>query len=171
MMDLIEWNLPSSTFPFISRGLIIEKIQTELLLGFIFSIGALTESVVKAAIKAFIKELQDLHSNQYLLYTSLIENLLKLTKDNIKTDRLSASLVKTVDLMVQSNLFNDEDLMQKLVFVPYLLKIMFFISTFFFIFRGIQAEFLNTFIENAKTSSDVMKLLAYVDLYVVIKFE
>ena len=109
----MEWNLPSNTFPIVSKAIIIESLQTELLLGFIFSVGALTESVVKAATKSLIKEFQDLYSNDKSLFKCLIKNLLALTKDNIKNDRLSSSLVKTFDLIVQKSMLQDKELIEE----------------------------------------------------------
>jgi hypothetical protein len=109
----MEWNVPADTFPLVSKAIVIESLQNDILLGFIFSIGAMTESVVKASTKSFIKELQELHTKKKSLFITLIKNLLRITKENIKNDRLSASLVKTVDLIIQFNLFNDQDLMNE----------------------------------------------------------
>ena len=107
------WNQPSNTFPVVSKAIVIENLQTDLLLGLVFSIGALTETVVKAATKSFIKELQDLYAKEKPSFMCLMKNLLKITKENIKNDRLSASLVKTVDLIIQFNLLNDQELVDE----------------------------------------------------------
>ena len=109
----MEWNLPSNTFPLVSKAIVIENLQSDILLGLIFSIGALTESVVKAATKSLIKELQEINANDKNLFFCLIKNLLRITKENIKNDRLSSSLVKTVDLIIQFNLFNDQQLINE----------------------------------------------------------
>ncbi len=72
--------------------------------------GALTESVVKSATKAFVKELQDMHSGNKELFLKTIRRLLDHTRNNLKNERLSTSLIKTVDLIVQHNLFNDPEI-------------------------------------------------------------
>jgi hypothetical protein len=106
-VESLELNSPSDTFPLFAKALVIEQLHSDIILGFVFSIGALTESVVKSATKAFIKQLQDLKSDNNDLFLKIVNQLLEHTRNNLKNERLSTSLVKTVDLMIQQNLFSD----------------------------------------------------------------
>ncbi len=106
-VDSLELNSPSCTFPLFAKAIVIDKLQSEILLGLVFSMGALTESVVKSATKAFIKELQDMCVHNKDIFLKTLRQLLVHTRNNLQTQRLSISLIKTVDLIVQHNLLND----------------------------------------------------------------
>jgi tubulin-specific chaperone D len=71
----------------------------------------------------------------------LIEKLLNLCRTHLKNDRLSSSLIKTIDLIVQNGFLNDDTL------------------------KKYRIEFLNLFLENVRVSKNVQKLNAYVDFF------
>jgi hypothetical protein len=142
---LIDWNIAQSTLPLFIKLLTINELQIYLLTGFIFSIGSLTESLVKSAISSFLKQLQQLKSNQETkeIFRDIIENTLNLCKTHLKSDRLSSSLVKAVDLIIQNEYLNDDILSNK----------------------NYPLEFLNLFLENVKVTKDMSKLISYIDLF------
>lgn len=139
--DRLDWNVASSTFFLFAKALRIPEIQYELLTGFVFSIGGLTESVAQAASKTFIKELQDIQASDRSLFMNTIRNLVKISQDNNKNERLVASLIKTIDLILQYNLLNDEEIIKE----------------------DIPTEFFNNFLENCRKSLDIQKLMIFID--------
>ena len=142
---LMDWNIAQSTLPLFVKLLTINQLQMYLLTGFIYSIGSLTESLVKSAISSFIKQLQILKSNieTKKIFRDIIDNTLTLCKTHLKSDRLSSSLVKTVDLIIQNDYLNDDILNDK----------------------NYPLEFLNLFLENVKVTKDMSKLISYIDLF------
>jgi ribosome-binding factor A len=80
----------------------------------------------------------------------LIAKLLELCKKHIKNERLGFSLVKAVDLVIQND-FLDSNLTDNSQY---------------------PNEFLTVFLENVKTTRDMSKLNAYVDVFCdMIQFE
>ncbi len=88
----------------------ISQLQTYLLSGFVYSIGSLTESFIKSANQSFL-QFNSWVSQAMSLATRLcmiIEKLLNLCRTHLKNDRLSSSLIKTIDLIVQNGFLNDD---------------------------------------------------------------
>ena len=138
----MDWNLAYSTLPLFVKLLSISQLQTYLLTGIIFSIGSLTESLVKSATSSFLKQLQIFNkSEDKLIMCELIEKILSLCKTSLKNDRLSASLIKSVDLIVQNGFLNDPKL------------------------KRYPVEFLSLFLENVKVTKDMQKLFSYIDFF------
>lgn len=54
----IDWNLAYVTLPLFMSLLKLKEFRTNLLTGVVYSIGSLTESLVKPAISTFLKELK-----------------------------------------------------------------------------------------------------------------
>ncbi len=141
----MDWNVAQNTLPLFVKLLTIGQLQTYLLSGFVYSIGSLTESLVKSANQSFLRQLQLLSKSSdvasHSIVHDLIEKLLNLCRTHLKNDRLSSSLIKTIDLIVQNGFLNDETL------------------------KKYRIEFLNLFLENARVSKNVQKLNAYVDFF------
>ena len=141
----IDWNVAHVTFPLFVSLLSVKEFQRHLLTGLVFSIGSLTESLVKAAVSSFLKELQAMKADEtkQLMFVEIIEHILELCKSHLKNDRLATSLIKSVDLMVQNDLLNSKLISDK----------------------HIPVEFMNTFLANVKVTRDMQKLTSYVDLF------
>jgi tubulin-specific chaperone D len=70
-----------------------------------------------------------------------IRNLVKISQENCKNERLITSLIKTIDLILQYNLLNDDELINE----------------------DIPTEFFNVFLENCRKSSDIQKIMTFID--------
>jgi hypothetical protein len=148
--ERIDWNLAQITLPMFAKLFSLPDFQTNLLTGFVYSIGSLTESLVKSATSSFLKQLQLFSKNDKQTYKMLIAKLLELCKKHIKNERLGFSLVKAVDLVIQND-FLDSNLTDNSQY---------------------PNEFLTVFLENVKTTRDMSKLNAYVDVFCdMIQFE
>ena len=75
-----------------------------------YSIGSLTESLVKSAQASFLKQLQVLKADKDTknVFRNIIDKILKMCESHLKNDRLSGSLVKTVDLIIQNGYLNED---------------------------------------------------------------
>ena len=140
---MMDWNVALNTLPLFVKLLSIPQLQTHLLTGLVFSIGSLTESLVKSATQSFLKQLQLLNKSDETkaIMHELFDKLLGLCRTNLKNDRLSSSLIKSVDLIVQNGFLNDDNL------------------------KKFRLEFLNLFLENVRVTKDMQKLHAYVDFF------
>jgi len=145
MCEMLDWNVAHITFPLFVKLMRIKEFQTHLLTGIIFSIGSLTESLVKSATSSFLKELKEFYLNKEKKedFKEIIEIILTLCQHHLTNDRLSTSLIKSVDLIIQNEFLNDD-----------------FIRN-----EHLPHRFLVVFIENAKVTKDMQKLLAYIDLF------
>jgi len=139
----IDWNLAHVTFPLFVSLLSLSEFRLSLLTGLVYSIGSLTESLVKPAVKSFLDELKALKAGQNGAYRDVVTLLLGLCENHLRNDRLATSLIKTVDLLVQNELFEDEGLRE----------------------ARVPVEFLNAFLANVRVTKDIQKLNAYVDLF------
>jgi hypothetical protein len=146
----IDWNMAQETLPMFAKLFSIAEFQTNLLLGFIYSIGSLTETLVKAANSSLLKQLQLLSKQDKQTYQILIYKILELSKKYIKNERLGFSLVKTIDLIIQNDFLNI-NLIDN---------------------HQIPNDFLTIFLENVRTTRDFAKLNMYINLFCdMIQFE
>ena len=106
-----DWNVAHSTFPLFVQLLDIDVVQGQLLNGIVYSIGSLTESLIKPVNLLFIKELKRLNKENKLAFRKIIKLLVDLARSQIQSDRLGVSIVTAVDLIVQNDLIEDEDLL------------------------------------------------------------
>jgi hypothetical protein len=144
--DEIDWNLAHMTLPLFVKLLRVDELQANVLSGFVFSIGSLTESLVKPAEQCFLKEMKQIAREDPKLYAQLHARLLDLCRSNLSyvtvgantsnENRLATSLIKTYDLMTQNDLL-----------IPNL------------------AECLLIFLFNVKVTKDMIKLILFVDLF------
>lgn len=141
--DSMDWNLAYVTLPLFIKFLNIKEFQDNLLMGIIYSIGSLTESVVKSSTSSLLKELKLIEKQDINEFKNIIEKMLTLCKQNLKSDRLSASLIKAVDLILQNGLMSDQVLID--ANYPY--------------------EFLNVFLENVRLAKDMQRLISYTDFF------
>lgn len=139
----IDWNSANISFPLFLSLLVVKDLRIYLLTGVIYSIGSLTESLVKPAIHTFLKELKTLKNENKKDFLAIIKIILQLCNTNLKNDRLGTSLIKTVDLIVQNDLLFDEEINE----------------------AKIPVEFLSVFMSNVKSTKDMTKLNAYVELF------
>ena len=139
----MDWHVAQTTLPLFIKLVHIKEFQMSVITGFVFSIGSLTESLVKSATSSFLKEFTTMSSNNVEQFVQVVEIILQLCSKNLKNDRLSSSLIKTVDLMIQNNLLSQETVRAK----------------------NLPVAFLNTFLENVKLTRDMQKLISYVDLF------
>jgi tubulin-specific chaperone D len=148
--DSADWNVAHVTFPLFAKLIVVDELRVSLLYGFIYSIGSLTESLVKPATSSFIKELHNLNagsSNARLEYAKILANILSICSSHLKNDRMGVSLIKSVDLLIQNGLLNESLVGESGES------------------KNVRNEFLNIFLENVKLSKDMSKLIAYVDLF------
>ncbi len=147
--DEIDWNLAHVTLPLFIKFLQYEEFQLELLSGFMYSIGSLTESLVKPAEQFLLKELKQIEKEQPEVFNCIINNIFNLckqilaqeqttnsTKSTTNEFRLSLSLIKSMDIILQNGLQ-----------IPNL------------------KEFLVVFLNNVKLTRDMTKLISYIDLF------
>ncbi|RMZ99376.1 tubulin-specific chaperone D [Brachionus plicatilis] len=142
--DAIDWNLAYVTMPMFAKFLNSKQFQTNLLIGFVYSIGSLTESVVKSATSSFIKQVKQVEEESAQDFRDLVEKLLALCKVHLKVDRLSSSLIKTVDLLVQNDFFANGVLNAD---------------------KNYPLEFVELFLENVKVTKDMQRLTSYTDFF------
>jgi hypothetical protein len=142
---MMDWNVAYTTLPLFVKLLDISEFQTNLLAGLIYSIGSLTESLVKSATSSFLKQLQIESTNKEnkAVFVEIINKVLGLCGTHLRNDRLSSSLVKAVDLIIQNGFLNDESLKS----------------------YNYPVQFLNLFLENVKVTKDMQKLFSYVDFF------
>ena len=134
----IAWAVAHVTLPLFAKLLDVAELQEPLLAGFVYSIGSLTESLVKSAIGSFVRQLGWLREHAVAqMHTLVDERLLALCARELSNERMSMSLVKTVDLCVQNG----------------------------FLGAASAARFVPLFADNVRTSKDIGKLIAYVDLF------
>ena len=152
LCDLLDWNVAHITFPLFVKLLSIKEFQTHLLTGIIFSIGSLTESLVKSATGSFLKEMKEMFMNkdQKQEYLELVEKILNLCQSHLANDRLSTSLIKAVDLLIQNDFLSDEYIRS----------------------NHLPLKFLVEFLNNVKVTRDMQKMIAYIDLFAdMLQFE
>lgn len=142
--DKIDWNLAYVSMPMFVQFLNFKQFQTNLLIGFVYSIGSLTESVVKSATGSFIKQLKQIEKENAQDFRDIIEKLFTLCQAHLKVDRLSNSLIKTIDLLVQNDFFLNPILNSDINY---------------------PLEFLNLFLENVKLTKDMQRLISYTDFF------
>lgn len=141
--EKIDWNLANVTIPLFVKFLRIKEFRLCVLTGLVYSIGSLTESVVKSATSSFVKELKLIEKENFESFKDIIDILLGLCRQHLKGDRLSSSLIKAIDIIIQNGLlFN-----QTLVDMNY------------------PVEFLNVFLENVKLTRDMQRLISYTDFF------
>ena len=147
----LDWNLAHLTLPLFVRMLREPEFNAQLLSGFVFSIGSLTESLVKPAEQCFLRELKLIEKENPALYSHLMGLLLEFSRSNLAQTtssglststtagnefRLATSLIKTVDLIVQNSMQIER-----------------------------LDEFLAVFLANVKLTKDMAKLSLYIDLF------
>lgn len=139
----IDWNVAYVTLPLFIKLINVKPLQTSILIGFIYSIGSLTESLVKSATSSFMKEIKQLEKENLPEFREIIEKIIGLSRSHLKVDRLSSSLIKTVDLIIQSGLLSNDKLAD----------------------GNYPLQFLEIFLENVKTTKDMQRLTSYVDFF------
>lgn len=105
--DTIDWNADHATLPVFVHLLRRVEFQEAVLVGFVYSIGSLTESLRKASTGSFLKELKAIEKDGVDALRAIIDKLLGLCRVNLKLDRLSSSLIRAVDLVVQDGLLKN----------------------------------------------------------------
>ncbi|CAF1120944.1 unnamed protein product, partial [Brachionus calyciflorus] len=142
--EKIDWNLAYVSMPMFIKFINTRQFQDNLLIGFVYSIGSLTESVVKSATSSFIKQVKIIEQENPLDFKFLIDKLLNLSRVHLKIDRLSCSLIKTVDLLIQNDLFSNPILTEDINY---------------------PLEFLTLFLEHVKLTKDMQRLISYTDFF------
>lgn len=100
----MDWNADHVTLPVFARLIRRDEFQDAVLVGLVYSIGSLTESLRKAATGSFLKELKSIEKEDTNALRVIMNKLLVLCRTNLKSDRLSSSLIRAVDLIVQDGL-------------------------------------------------------------------
>lgn len=103
----IDWNCDHVTLPLFVHLLRQKEFQDSILVGFIYSIGSLTESLRKAATNSFLRELKAIEKENLNELRVIMEKILILCRSNLKGDRLSSSLIRSVDLIIQDGLLKN----------------------------------------------------------------
>jgi hypothetical protein len=122
----MDWNSDHATLPIFVHLLRKNEFVNSVLVGFIYSIGSLTESLRKAATNSFLKELKSIEKENSTQLKAIMEKILALCRSNLKSDRLSSSLIRAVDLIIQDGLLEK--------------------------FPELPSLFLNVFVENVSTT-------------------
>lgn len=139
----IDWNLAHLTLPLFVKLLHIDSFQSHLLSGFVYSVGSLTESLVKPAEQSLLKELKLIKEENPECFKLIMTKLLNLCQSNFKAassdTRLATSLIKSYDLIVQNSLVS---------------------ATF-----ELNEQFIVIFLANVKQTKDMTRLIMYIDLF------
>lgn len=110
--ETLDWHADHATLPAFIRLLRPEyyggfggEFQDAVLVGFAYSIGSLTGSLRKCATSSLMRELKSIEKDDLDSLRVIINKLLGLCRLNLKNNRrLSSSLIRTVDLVVQNGL-------------------------------------------------------------------
>lgn len=91
-----------------------------------------------------------MNKDQKQEYLELVEKILNLCQSHLANDRLSTSLIKAVDLLIQNDFLSDE-----------------FIRS-----NHLPLKFLVEFLNNVKVTRDMQKMISYIDLFAdMLQFE
>ncbi|XP_035206135.1 tubulin-specific chaperone D-like, partial [Stegodyphus dumicola] len=101
--DEIKWASPGDTFHYFVQVLQFPCYTHNLLLGFIVSVGGLTESLVKYSSSALVTYLTSHQSNSEFLQR-ICDELISILKDNIKNDRIVVPFLKMVNHLLLSGI-------------------------------------------------------------------
>ncbi|XP_003464966.2 tubulin-specific chaperone D [Cavia porcellus] len=95
----VNWNAASQAFPRITQLLGLPTYRYHVLLGLAVSVGGLTKSTVKHSTQSFFEYMKGIQQDPQAL-GSFSETLLQVFEDNLLNDRVSVSLLKTLDQML-----------------------------------------------------------------------
>ncbi|GIY26319.1 tubulin-specific chaperone D [Caerostris darwini] len=101
--DEINWASPGDTFQHFVKCLNFPCYRNSLLLGFIVSVGGLTESLVKYSSSAFVSYLLSNQSNMELM-KAIANDLLSILKENYQNDRIVIPLFKMMNYLLLSDI-------------------------------------------------------------------
>lgn len=139
----LNWNAASQAFPHITQLLRLPQYQYHTLLGLCVSVGGLTESTVRFSSQSLFEYLKGIQQDITVLQ-QFGDTLLRIFRDNLRNDRVSVPLLKTVDQILANGCF---DLFTREESHPFCV------------------ELLSLCKEEIKKSKDVQKLLSCIAVF------
>lgn len=139
----LNWNAASQAFPHITQLLRLHQYQYHTLLGLCVSVGGLTESTVRFSSQSLFEYLKGIQQDITVLQ-QFGDTLLRIFRDNLRNDRVSVPLLKTVDQILANGCF---DLFTREESHPFCV------------------ELLSLCKEEIKKSKDVQKLLSCIAVF------
>ncbi|KAG7199877.1 hypothetical protein KM043_014326 [Ampulex compressa] len=108
--ESIEWRMESATFPRFIKMLAFSPYALSLLRGIIFSVGGLSESLVKHSSVSLFSYLQEIDEQGL---TELCEKILQIFKESHGNERMITSMLAFLDRLLSSgciqSVLNDEE--------------------------------------------------------------
>ncbi|KAG8507545.1 Tubulin-specific chaperone D [Galemys pyrenaicus] len=101
----VNWGAPSQAFPRITRLLALPAYRYRVLLGLAVSVGGLTESTVRHSTQSLLEFARGLQGDAPAL-DGFAGTLLQVFEDNLRNDRVSVPLLKTLDQMLANGCFD-----------------------------------------------------------------
>uniref|UniRef100_A0A8C6RHM6 Tubulin-specific chaperone D n=1 Tax=Nannospalax galili TaxID=1026970 RepID=A0A8C6RHM6_NANGA len=101
----VNWNAPSQAFPLITQLLGLPTYRYHVLLGLAVSVGGLTESTVRHSTQSLFEYMKGIQKDAQAL-ESFSGTLLQVFEDNLLNDRVSVSLLKTLDQILANGCFD-----------------------------------------------------------------
>ncbi|GFR29007.1 tubulin-specific chaperone D [Trichonephila clavata] len=101
--DEINWASPGDTFQQFVKILCFQCYRNSLLLGFVVSVGGLTESLVKYSSSALVSYLLENQSNEELM-KAIADDLISILKENQQNDRIVIPFFKMMNYLLLSNI-------------------------------------------------------------------
>ncbi|XP_076750514.1 tubulin folding cofactor D [Xylocopa sonorina] len=95
----IEWRMESATFPRFIKMLSYPPYTMNLLRGIIFSVGGLSESLVKYSSVSLFSYLQELDESEL---QSICHKILEIFEENYKNERMITSILAFLDRLLSS---------------------------------------------------------------------
>ncbi|GMF11521.1 unnamed protein product [Phytophthora lilii] len=101
----VNWSMAHDTFPLVVKMMDIPEFMEEVAAGLVISVGGLTESVVKASKGALFDWIRShLQAKDFGLLSRFSFFLVKLLTRHHQDDRVTIPLMKTIALLLESNL-------------------------------------------------------------------
>ncbi|ESO09741.1 hypothetical protein HELRODRAFT_186292 [Helobdella robusta] len=118
--SMINWSSPKQTFPLFAQLLSSRHYSYHVTLGFVVSVGGLTESLVKCSAENLIKQLKLMPVDDL---KSFCDVFIRLFEDHHKSDRVIVPIFKTIDKLITSDCFANLDECCKNEFMMQLVKL------------------------------------------------
>ncbi|XP_058140952.1 tubulin-specific chaperone D isoform X2 [Dasypus novemcinctus] len=101
----VNWNAPAQAFPRVTQLLGLPAYRYHVLLGLVVSVGGLTESTVRASTQSLFEYTRRIQDDPRAM-AAFSGCLLQVFQDNLRNDRVSVPLLKTLDQMLAHGCFD-----------------------------------------------------------------
>eukprot|EP01084_Bolivina_argentea_P309179 534770_1 len=118
----IDWSSSAVTFPMVIKAMKLPTYHDAILSGLILSVGGLTESVVRHSRSALLNWVKETRKSQSIdSLVRLAMSLVTLCDERHKVDRVMLPLLKTLELLLEEDVFDDLMMTERLQFAEKLL--------------------------------------------------